>query len=213
MKLCYVTDRRGLPGPASDRIRSVVERIVEAAAAGVDWIQVREKDLTARELADLVGAALGRLPASSVLLVNDRVDIALAAGAGGVHLGEHSLAVGDVKRLLAARGLGERFQVGVSTHSLPSALAAQDAGADYLFFGPVFPTPSKAAYGAPQGVERLREVCRRVPLPVLAIGGITAENARSCLSQGAAGIAAIRLFQEAPNLTALVRQLKDSESS
>jgi len=213
MKLCYVTDRQALSGPRSEDCRTLLERIREAGEAGIDWIQVRERDLAARELADLVRAALGRLPGSSLLIVNDRVDIALATGAGGVHLGERSLSARDVKRFVSARNVDERFRVGVSTHSLASALEAEQARADYVFFGPVFPTPSKAAYGAPQGLERLREVCRQIALPVVAIGGITTENASACLRAGAAGIAAIRLFQEARNLTELVGQLRNSEQS
>jgi len=96
----------------------------------------------------------------------------------------------------------------VSCHSLETAKAADESRADYIFFGPVFATPAKAAYGAPQGLERLAEVCRAVALPVLAIGGITLENASACLSAGAAGIAAIRLFQEAPEIARIVRALR-----
>jgi len=87
------------------------------------------------------------------------------------------------------------FLIGVSCHSLGSARAAEKGGADYVFFGPVFETPSKAAFGAPQGIERLREVCAALRIPVLAIGGVNAENLRDCIQAGAAGIAAIRLFQ------------------
>jgi thiamine-phosphate pyrophosphorylase len=100
------------------------------------------------------------------------------------------------------------FLVGVSCHSQEAAKSAEDGGADYIFFGPVFTTPSKAAYGAPQGLARLAEVCRSVSLPVLAIGGIALENATSCLAAGAAGIAAIRLFQDAYDLASLVKTLR-----
>ncbi len=97
------------------------------------------------------------------------------------------------------------FQIGVSCHSIEAARAAERGGADYIFFGPVFPTPSKASFGAPQGIERLREVCATVNIPVLAIGGVTLENAASCVETGAAGIAAIRLFQESPDAARRLR--------
>ena len=100
------------------------------------------------------------------------------------------------------------FLVGVSCHSLESATAAAAGRADYLFFGPVFATPSKAAFGEPQGVKRLAEVCRSVPIPVLAIGGISLENAATCFTAGAAGIAAIRLFQDALDPVATVEALR-----
>jgi thiamine-phosphate pyrophosphorylase len=100
------------------------------------------------------------------------------------------------------------FLIGASCHSLEAAQAAEGAGADYIFFGPVFATPSKAAFGAPQGIERLREVCRSVTIPVLAIGGITVENAHSCFDVGAAGMAAIRLFQESADLSDVVNRLR-----
>jgi thiamine-phosphate pyrophosphorylase len=141
-------------------------------------------------------------------LVNDRLDVALAADAGGVHLGEQSLPPREALRLLQWRERKD-FLIGVSCHSPTAAKEAERGGADYLFFGPVFATPSKAAYGAPQGLERLGEVCRAVTLPVLAIGGITPENAAACLSAGASGIAGIRLFQDAPDLPRLVKTLKD----
>ena len=100
------------------------------------------------------------------------------------------------------------FLIGVSCHSLESARAAERGGADYVFFGPVFATPSKAAFGAPQGIERLREVCASIEIPVLAIGGINLENARACLAVGAAGVAAIRLFQDSADSAELAAQLK-----
>jgi thiamine-phosphate pyrophosphorylase len=135
--------------------------------------------------------------------------VAIAEHAGGVHLGENSLPVSETKRLIAAASPGSNvenwFLAGVSCHSLEAAQSA--AGADYIFFGPVFATPSKAAFGAPQGLEALAKVCRAVAIPVLAIGGITLENAASCLASGAAGIAAIRLFQDAVDLTQLVARL------
>jgi len=207
--LCYVTDRNSLAGPAGPaRETALIARIRDAAAAGVDWIQVREKDLEARPLFDLVSAATAAVRGSAAkLLINDRLDVAWAAGAAGVHLGENSLPVGEVVQAKRLSG-PENFLVGASCHSPEAAARAVREGADYIFFGPVFGTPSKAAFGAPQGLARLAEVCGSVFVPVLAIGGITAENASSCLDAGAAGIAAIRLFQEASNLAALLGRIR-----
>lgn len=203
---CYVTDRRALeaavtptnspPGtPSPLPTRTLHDSIRRAAAAGATWIQIREKDLDARSLVDLARFAVAETLAAGVrVFMNDRLDVALAAGAAGVHLGEKSLPLEAVIEWRRSTGRSD-FQVGVSCHSLESARAAELGGADYIFFGPVYATPSKAAYGAPQGIERLREVCRSVEIPVLAIGGINLENAGACLDAGAAGIAAIRMFQ------------------
>lgn len=134
------------------------------------------------------------------ILVNDRLDVALACGADGVHLSENGIPVAEACRLrddfFAARHLRADFLIGVSCHSLGAALGAARAGADYIYFSPIFFTPSKANYGPPQGVERLARVCASVEIPVIAIGGITAKNAAECLQAGASGFAAIRLFQE-----------------
>jgi thiamine-phosphate pyrophosphorylase len=189
------------------------------ALAGVDWIQIREKDLPGKAIAALTRNALERVAkqaspsqATTRLLVNDRLDLAFAECAGGVHLGENSLPVSDTKRLARAlQGAQSRsgdFLVGVSCHSLESAKSAAMSGADYVFFGPIFATPSKAPYGAPQGLQRLAEVCAAVRIPVLAIGGITLENVSSCFAAGASGIAAIRLFQDAPDPVALVSVIR-----
>jgi len=195
---------------------ALLQKIEQVASAGVDWVQIREKDLTSRELAALTRKILQSARASSSeggavrILVNDRLDIALAEGAGGVHLGEKSLPVQEAKRLVlltSPRSAGGGFLLGVSGHSLEAARAAEDSGADYIFFGPVFATPSKAAFGEPQGVQRLGQACRAVAIPVIAIGGITVENATACLDSGAAGLAAIRLFQDAPDIPLLVSKL------
>jgi thiamine-phosphate pyrophosphorylase len=192
-----------------------LSRIETAAAAGVDWIQIREKDLSGRNCGLLTRKALQRaakLPASNGaptrILVNDRLDVALSEGASGVHLGENSLPLSEAKRLVKAQALSRHFLIGVSCHSLEAARSAARGGADYLFFGPIFATPWKAAFGAPQGLERLAEVCRAVSIPVLAIGGITLANASACLAAGASGIAAIRLFQDALNMSSLVQSLR-----
>jgi thiamine-phosphate pyrophosphorylase len=208
VKLCYVTDRQALAGTADRQIRLLQGEIERAARAGVDWIQIREKDLPGRAISGLAREAVRRAPASSRVLVNDRLDVACTTGAGGVHLGEQSLPVAEALRFLQAQRLPEKFLVGASAHSLAAALAAEKDGADYVIFGPIFGTPSKALFGEPQGVERLAEVCQRVGVPVLAIGGITLENAPACVRAGAAGIAAIRLFQGAPDINVVVRELR-----
>lgn len=214
--LCYVTDRRSLAGiGAAETREAFLKKIEAAAAAGIDWIQIREKDLSGKDCAAFTREALQRAAKSSEnnvvparILVNDRLDVALSENAGGVHLGEKSLPVQEAKRLVSACRGEKDFLVGVSCHSLDAAESAAKNGADYLFFGPVFATPSKAAFGAPQGLERLAEVCGAVSIPVLAIGGVTLENAFSCFAAGASGIAAIRLFQDADDLAALVQALR-----
>ena len=208
MKLCYVTDRKALANPPDAQIRAVLDKIETVARAGVDWIQIREKDPSARELAALVSEAMRRVPTTCRVLVNDRLDVAIAVGAGGVHLGEHSMPVQDAKRLAKETQLDSDFLVGVSTHSLEAAQAAEKNGANYLIFGPVFATPSKAAFGQPQSVEQLRKVCASVSIPTIAIGGVTEQNAEQCAQAGAAGIAAIRLFQDVPDVGTIVGTLR-----
>lgn len=205
--LCYVTDRSLLP--SSSPCESLLEKIAAAASAGVDLIQLREKDLSTASLSVLARGAL-RLSPLPRLLLNDRLDVALSTGSAGVHLSEQSLPVREARRVIngAAQKQPEPFLLGVSCHSLDAVLVAQSAGADYLFFGPVFATPSKAAFGPPQGLAQLAEVCRSVSVPVLAIGGITSANASSCMNAGASGLAAIRLFQDSPDLPALVHTLR-----
>ncbi len=198
--LCYVTDRRSLPGVAPEAwFSALVQKIEQVASAGVDWVQIREKDLSARELAALTRQILWSTASSSKrrgvrILVNDRLDVALAEHAGGVHLGEKSLPVQEAKRLVQSSSLqgsaSGDFLFGVSCHSLEAAQVAESSGANYIFFGPVF----------------------AVAIPVIAIGGITLQNAASCIHAGAAGLAAIRLFQEAddpaPGLTSWFRSLR-----
>jgi len=213
--VCYVTERRAFaPAPARgqaiDEARAaarLLEIIAGAADAGVDAVQLREKDLPGRALLELAEAAMARRRKAKIL-INDRLDVALAAGAAGVHLGGESVPVADVAAFRKAGRAPAEFLIGRSCHSLDEALQAERDAADYVFFGPVFPTPSKARFGPPQGTEVLAAVCRRVRIPVLAIGGITLENAGACIAAGVAGVAAIRLFQEATDLRAVVHRLK-----
>ena len=214
--LCYVTDRRSLSeSEPRQALETLLSKVEAAAASGVDWIQIREKDLSGRDYAWLTREALHPAAkheasngAPAHILVNDRLDVALSERAGGVHLGESSLPLAEARRFLESRGEREDFVIGVSCHSLEAAKSAAIAGAHYLFFGPVYTTPSKAAFGAPQGLERLAEVCRTVSIPVLAIGGITLANASDCLAAGAYGIAAIRLFQGARDMSSVVQSLR-----
>lgn len=203
-----MTDRLSLAGSPELAEKLQLEKIEQAAKAGVDWIQIREKDLSGRELARLTERAIMRAESGSAILVNDRLDVALATGAAGVHLGEHSLPPEQAKKLMAQRGTREVFVVGASAHSLEGARQAEQRGADYIIFGPVYATPSKASFGQPQGIQRLEEVCRHLRIPVLGIGGITLKNAGDCMAAGAAGIAAIRLFQDAADLDELVKDMR-----
>jgi thiamine-phosphate pyrophosphorylase len=180
-------------------------RLVRAAVdAEVPLFQIREKLLSARVLFELVARAAEITHGSKTrLLVNDRSDIARAAGADGVHLTAQSLPVAVVRKTC-----GAEFLIGVSTHSLVEAQAARDAGADFVVFGPVFETESKRAYGAPQGPEKLREVTRALgEFPVVAIGGITLENFSECFEAGARGVAAIRMLNTAENMDRIYRIL------
>ena len=214
--LCYVTDRRSLSeSEPRQALETLLSKVEAAAASGVDWIQIREKDLSGRDYAWLTREALHPAAkheasngAPAHILVNDRLDVALSERAGGVHLGAKSLPLLEAQRLVKNCGEGEDFVIGVSCHSMEAAKSAANDGADYLFFGPIFNTPSKAAFGAPQGVERLAEVCRAVSVPVLAIGGITLANASDCLAADASGIAAIRLFQDAQDISSVVESLR-----
>lgn len=200
-RLCYITDRKALaPKP-------VFKLVQQAIRAGVDLIQIREKDLGTRPLLELVRRSLEESRAAegrTRIVVNDRLDVALGARAAGVHLGRQSMPA-DVVRGMVPEG----FLVGVSCHSLAEALDAETARADYIVLGPVFETPSKLAYGPPLGLETLREVCARVKIPVLALGGITVERARACLEAGAAGLAGISIFQTAPSIEDCVRELRE----
>ena len=192
--VCYVTDRKALG--AADPVRSLLARIRRAQTAGVDWVQLREQDMPARALLTLASAAIGGPQTEARVLVNDRLDVALAAGAAGVHLGGASVPAREAVRWLQKSNPPAGFRIGVSCHRREEAREAADAGASYVYFGPVFDTPSKKSYGPPQGTQRLAEVCGAVRIPVIAIGGVNEQNAAECVRAGAAGIAAIRMFQE-----------------
>jgi thiamine-phosphate diphosphorylase len=221
--LCYVTDR-SLLGTRQNSRAILLEKIAQLSAAGIDCIQIREKDLSGKDCTSLVEEALRGCDSASAnpakIIVNDRLDVALATGAAGVHLGEESLSLPAVNKLVKARCPAENqlaktrypvekeFLIGVSCHSVSAAQLAEQQGAHYIFFGPVFATPSKLSFGPPQGLAALEEVSLALAIPVLAVGGISLENFSSCISAGASGIAAIRLFQNAPSPAALIASLR-----
>jgi thiamine-phosphate pyrophosphorylase len=197
-RLSYITDRRALePEP-------LLPRVLAAIRAGVDVVQIREKDLPTRPLLELVASvAKESWKLDTRIVVNDRLDVALAGGDAGVHLGTHSLPASLVRSIVPAG-----FLVGVSCHSLRESLAAAEAGADYILFGPIFETPSKLSYGPPLGIENLRHVASQVRVPILALGGITVERIRPCLDAGATGIAGIRIFQDCASIEDRIRELR-----
>ena len=198
MILYYITDRTQFPGDEMERRHRLIGKINEAAGSGVDYVQLREKDLPTRELEQLAREALQAIrqngPRTTRLLINSRTDIALAAGADGVHLRSGDISVKEARQISCGAGAPARVQVGVSCHSEDDVGAAASQGADFAVFAPVF-QKKDAPVARPTGLEALREVCRH-KIPVLALGGVTVENAHACLEAGAAGIAAIRLFQE-----------------
>lgn len=213
--LCYITDRKALATREDESEWRVIEKIRAATHAGVEWVQVREKDLPPRKLLALVQVAV-RMTDAARIIVNDRLDVALAAGAAGVHLSRESVPVIEVVRWCRGGNAPREFLLGASCHTLSEAREAETAGVSYLIFGPVFDTPSKRAFGEPVGTAELGRVCAAVKIPVLAIGGIDLLSARECLQAGAAGIGAIRLFQDADKLTELkiiVDSLRDGRGS
>jgi thiamine-phosphate pyrophosphorylase len=179
--------------PSSQPYQDILRQVRAAAAAGIDLIQIREKRLSAGALFELTSRVMQIVRGSATrVLVNDRADIAAGAEADGVHLTTQSLDAGVVRKTF-----GADFLIGVSTHSDLEARQARDAGADFVVFGPVFSTPSKARYGPALGLNSLSMVTRELTrFPVLAIGGVSRENVSSVAETGASGIAAITLFSD-----------------
>ena len=216
MLLYYITDRHQFPGSEKDRQRRLLKKISEAARGGVDYIQLREKDLSARQLLRLAEEARGTIAdvagstfatngsqRATRLLINSRADVALAAGADGVHLRSDDLSAAEARaiwRQASAAGnpqLAKRnFLIASSCHRADDVRRAQVDGADFAVFAPVFEKAGQAGIG----LAALRDACatpfNTVRIPVLALGGVTLENARACVEAGASGIAGIRLFQE-----------------
>lgn len=176
---------------------SLAERIERWSAAGVNAVQVRDKSATDRELYESCVAARSTLPPEIAVLVNRRPDIAVAAGAQGVHLPANGLPTARVRA-----AFGDRLVIGRSTHSLDEVREAEEAGADYVLFGPVYSTPEKRRYGPPQGLEQLGRAARG-SIPVLAVGGIDAGRIPEVACAGASGAAGIRLFRDPAKLAEL----------
>ncbi len=194
-RLYLITDRHQCAG------RSLAEVLRATCEAGVRAVQLREKDLGPGDLFKLAEEVHSVLrPGGARLFLNDRADIARAVNAAGVHLPEMGIPVQAARRALGPGGM-----VGVSTHDPDGAHRAEDAGADFITFGPVFFTPSKSMYGQPLGIERLEAVARRRTLPVFAIGGIQPDRVRPCLDAGAWGVAVISAVLSAPDPAGVVR--------
>lgn len=203
MLLYYITDRKSLSGSDAEQQSALLRTIAEAARAGIDYIQLREKDLSSRELERLAHAALRAVrenSGSTRLLVNARTDMALACGADGVHLPDGDISPSEVRALWNKHGRRSPI-IGVSAHSAGDVGRAAAEGADFAVLAPIFEKPNTDA--AAIGLEALREAVSLVEraihtpahFPVLALGGATVANARACVQAGASGVAGIRLFQ------------------
>jgi thiamine-phosphate pyrophosphorylase len=202
--LYYITDSMQLASEGRERTRLLLQCIQAAAKAGVDAIQLREKHLSARELNELalraveiIRVANSANKSKTRLLINSRVDVALACGADGVHLRSDDISAADARAVFMQVGV-TRPTIAVSCHTLQEVELAEGHGADFAVFGPVFDKPR--VENSPVGIAGLKRACRerraaKTPMPVLALGGIDLSNARECLEAGVAGIAGIRLFQ------------------
>jgi thiamine-phosphate pyrophosphorylase len=199
LRLCLVTDRAQVPE------RDLVDVVRECLAAGLPAVHVREKDLGAVDLAALCRRL--RAPTrehGALLIVNDRVDVALAVGADGVQRTHASLPIADLRAVA-----DKRLRVGASVHGLEEARQAEADGADWIVFGPVYDTPSKRPFGAPQGLAALAGVAGAVRVPVIAIGGITPERVADVRRAGAAGVAVITALLRAPSPADATRRFLD----
>jgi thiamine-phosphate pyrophosphorylase len=243
--LYYITDRLQLAGEECARRERLLARIAAAARAGIDYVQLRERDLTARDLEGLAREAVQAVRESggfsgTRVLINSRLDVALAAGADGVHLRASDLAPSEARAIWAkcnrdnGRPGGPAFVIAVSCHTVAEVRLAEAHGADFVVFAPVFEKAAAPSHGGKLesgaqagvgvGLEALREACRGAAapanvegvgsgsMPVLALGGITLANAGACLEAGASGIAAIRLFQE-HDLTETIRRLRAMDAN
>jgi thiamine-phosphate pyrophosphorylase len=200
LRLVLVTDRQQTRG------RELAALVAACVRAGLPAVQVREKELAARDLAELCRQMLAEiLPGRCLLVVNDRVDVALAVGAGAVQRTSMSLTVREIKGIVKSDLL-----VGASVHSLEESVEAESAGADWLTFGPIYDTPSKRPYGPPQGLAALERVTRAVRIPVVAIGGITPERVGEVRSAGAHGVAAISAILAADDPPGAVRRFLEA---
>jgi thiamine-phosphate pyrophosphorylase len=197
VRLYFITDRM------LERERTLPEIVRTAVEAGVDLVQLREKDLPGRALFDLAEQLTAICHAAGArLLINDRLDVALASGADGVHLPANGLPVAAVRA-----AVGEHFLVGASTHSADEAARAERDGADFVVLGPVFTTPSKLRFGPPIGLEPLRAAVDRLNIPIYAIGGVDAATVEEVRNLGLEGVALIRAIMDSSDIAATVRRL------
>lgn len=207
MLLYYITDRTQFSGDDENRRRQLLERIAEAARLGVDFIQLREKDLSGRDLEALTTSAVERVRSGDSrtrLLINSRTDVAIAAGADGVHLRSNDISP-KIGRDVWHEARPDRDPIiAVSCHTVSDVVSAKTAGADFVVFGTMFEKKGRGESVA--GIEGLRSVCQS-GIRVLALGGVTTENAAQCVDTGAIGVAGIRLFQEG-DLKAAVKKLR-----
>lgn len=200
-QLYLITDRRLAP---DGDLPALIGRALHDIPSGTVAVQLREKDLDAASLRALALDVLAvTRPAGAPLLINDRLDVALAVQADGVHLAGHSLPAAEARALL-----GPDRYLAASTHNLTEATAAMTGGCDFATFGPVFQTPSKARYGAPVGLDKLREACAALaPFPLVALGGVSSDNGAQCRAAGAAGLSVIRAVVAAPDPAMACRTL------
>ena len=193
--------------PAAEDFSSVLQLVQAAVVARIDLVQIREKNLSASVLYQLASSAAAITKGSATkLLINDRSDIAAAAGADGVHLTTSSLPTAVVRQ-----SFGDGFLIGVSTHSLEEARLARQGGADFAVFGPVFDTASKKEFGEPPGLTGLASVCSELsPFTILALGGVMLGNVAECIHAGARGVAAIRMLQQPDQLAGIADEIRRS---
>jgi thiamine-phosphate pyrophosphorylase len=217
--LYYITDRTAFPGDEHTRRRRLLDKIAEATSQGINYIQLREKDLPTRDLESLAREAVriikepttDHCPLTTALLINSRTDVALATAAAGVHIRANDVSPQEVRAAWhGACGRGRLAReispanplIAVSCHSPQEVIQAAANQATFAVFAPVFEKQD----ALPTGLEALTQACR-ASIPVLALGGVTMQNAYSCLQAGAGGIAAIRLFQE-NDIATIVRKLR-----
>lgn len=199
MLLYYITDRSQFSGDADSRRAQLLATVSHAARCGVDYIQLREKDLSAHDLEllarEIVQLRTDNSKLNTGVLINTRTDIALACGANGVHLRSDDISPAEVRAIWSQSGAGTRATIGVSCHTRAEVARAAEGGADFAVFGPVFEKYKPGGSTRPTGLEVLHEACQE-KIPVIALGGVTLENASVCIQAGAAGLAGIRLFQQ-----------------
>jgi thiamine-phosphate pyrophosphorylase len=199
-RLFLVTDRHQTNG------RPLVPLLQRVLTAGAPAIQLRERDLSAKELVTLVREVQSVMASrTSQLLINDRIDVALALEGVGVHLRSNSLPVSVARRVLGAQRL-----LGISVHAVEEAVQMESQGADYIVLGPIYETPTKQMFGPPLGIHTLEKACRLVRIPIIGIGGVTAARAREMRRAGAFGVAVITAVLGAANVESATRELLDA---